>query len=177
MAGLSWRGRMFNDPTVPSVVTWSVQVCLMEQTAESSHQALLDSSQRLALVFISSPPCLALHLLIRRLGASHCGKRRGIWIEISYFVLEQPNYRLFSHIVPAILCHLSRSSFPPASERCTAPLLSSPPFGGFLPHLAVSLPPHISVKKGERISPSLHKGTEVSPRLALVVSFSVNIND
>lgn len=160
MAGLSWRGRMFNDRAMLSVVTRSVQVCLMEQTTQSSHQALLDSPQRLALVFISSPPCLALHLLIRRLGASHCGKWRGIWIEISYFVLEQPSYpfsfpfRLFSHIVPAILCHLSRSSFPPASERCTAPLLSSPPLSGFLPRLSVSLPPHISVKKGERTSPS-----------------------
>lgn len=55
---------------------------------KSSHQALLDSPQRLVLVFISIPPCLALHLLIRCLGALHCGKRRGIWIEISYFVLE-----------------------------------------------------------------------------------------
>lgn len=159
MAGLSRRGRMFNDRDVPSVVTRSVQVCLMEQTAESSHQALLDSPQRLALVFISGPSCLALHLLICRLGAAHCGKPREIWIEISYFILEQPNYpfsfpfRLFSHIVPAILYHLSHSSFPPASERCTVPLLSSPPFGGFLPRLSVSLPPHISVRKGERISP------------------------
>lgn len=158
MTGLSWRGRMFNDRAVPSVVTRSVRVRLMEQAAESSHQALLDSPQRLPLVFISSPSCLALHLLISRLGALHCENWREIWIEISYFILKQPKFafsfpfRLFSHIVPAILCHLSHSSFPPASERCTAPLLSSPQFGGFLPRLSVSLP-HISVRKGERISP------------------------
>ncbi len=130
MAGIFWRGRMFN--AVLSVVTWSVQVCLMEQATKSSHQALLDSPQRLALVFISSPPCLAFHLLICCLGALHCGKRRGIWIEISYFVLERPNnpfsfpVRLFSHIVPAILCHLPRSSIPPASETYSSfALLSS----------------------------------------------------
>lgn len=88
--GLSRRCRMFVDRAVPSTLIRSVQMRLVDQAAKPGDRPLLDDPQRLPLVFISSPSRFALHLFIRRLGASHYRRRWEFSIEISYFLLQQP---------------------------------------------------------------------------------------
>lgn len=58
---------------MPAVLARPVQVGLLEEAAESGHQALLDSTQGLTLVLVPGPPSFAGHLLIGSFGAAHWG--------------------------------------------------------------------------------------------------------